>query len=485
MHPKNRLLLLLPITAALAVGIYLVSTTHLITKDGPSYIEQAQLFQTNPLQAVKGNYCGYPFLIFLVHKTASAFGLSAGVNGWIIAAQSVTLLSMLAAFIPLYFIGKSFLGREKTLYALLILAFLPYPARFAADVLRDWPYILFLSLGIAVLIAAAKGKKLWLYSAIGIISGLGFFIRPECTQVVIYALLWLVICMISPRYEMTRKKAFLSMILVLVFFAMIVLPYMHIRQQYVPEKIDEFIDKTSRKDNTPAVFNAGLTGNLAESIKKVFERISENLFHYFFIFGLIGFYSRYTAGFKKLADTEKIFATGFLLLNFIMLIWLFYNFGYISRRHCLPLSLLFLFYAPIGLEIIGEKISTTFKVSKHSALKKTNFWFYILLTVGVLICLPCLLEPKRKDSIGLLNTAVWLNQNTSPQDLIAVPDSRISFYAQRRGIQVWKKKDLDGVNFAIAQVKADETKPDWGNEMIWFWLNPEKKDSKLIIYQLP
>jgi 4-amino-4-deoxy-L-arabinose transferase-like glycosyltransferase len=478
MNSKNGLLFLLLWLTVLAIGIYLISTTYLITKDGPAYIAQAQLFETNPLQAIKGNYFGYPCLVFLFHKTASAFGLSNDIHGWIISAQFTTLLCMLAALVPLYFIGKSFLGREISFYALAILAFLPPSARLAVDVLRDWPCILFLSLGFIILIAAAKNGKSWLYAIVGIISGLGFFIRAECAQIIIYALLWLIICAIYPRYQMTRKNAVFSILFLLVFFTAVVLPYMHLKRQFVPEKIEEFIDKTSLHQSTPVVFTAGAAANLPKSIIKVFQRTAENLCYYFFAFSLIGFYLRFIKNFKKVSDIEKIFTISFISFNILMLLWLFCNFNYLSRRHCMPLSLFFLFYSPLGLQIIGEKISSSFKF-------KPIFWFCMLLVTGILICLPRLLETKRNDLAGFLQAADWLSQNTSPQDVIAAPDERIYFYAQRKGIQAWEKKDLKEARFAIAQVKAEDTAPDWGDKQVWFWVNPEKKDSKLVIYKRP
>jgi 4-amino-4-deoxy-L-arabinose transferase-like glycosyltransferase len=460
--------------AVSAIGIYLILTTYLITKDGPLYIQQAQQFVTNPAEAIKGNYFGYPFLIFAAHKTANIFAATESVHSWIISAQAVTLLSMLAAFIPLYFIGKSFVGSQNSFYALLILAFLPYPVRFAAEVLRDWPYILFLSLGFAALIAAAKGKKWQLYGVASFLGGLGYFIKVECAQVVIYGLLWLAFCAIRPRYQMTRKKALLSILLLLVCFAVIVLPYMHIRQQFIPEKIEQLKDESSSKV-TPVIFTAGLPAGPAKSIIKVFERTGENLFYYFFVFSLIGFYTRFIKGFKKINDVEKILTISFILLNVIMLSWLFYNFNYLSRRHCLPLSLLFLFYCPVGLKVISEKITLKFKPA---------FWFYILLAIGILICLPKLLESKRKDQAGFLDAAGWLAGNTNPNDLIAVPDKRIIFYAQRKGFLAWEQKDLNGADFAVAEVKKEGGEPDWGEKKQEFWIDAEKKGSKLIIYKL-
>jgi len=500
MDLKNKLLFLTPAIAVLAVGTYLISTTYLITRDGPLYIEQAQQFGQDPITVIKNSYFGYPFLIFATHKISSVFGAGNSFNSWIISAQAVSLFCMLVSFVPLYFIGKSFIGSGNSLYALIILAFLPYPVRFGCDVLRDWPYILFLSLSFAALIAAAKGKKWWLYGASGLLAGLGYLIKVDCGQIIIYALVWLGLCAIRPRYLMTRKKAVLSALLLLACFTAIVLPYMHVKQQFVPEKIQEQMNETSSAVNTTVTLTPGKVGGLTKSIINVFKRTGENLFYYFFVFALIGFCSRFIADFKKITDIEKTFVISFIALNVIMLTWVSYGFGYLSRRHCLPLSLFFLFYVPVGLKIVGEKLNTVFAPSETStsrslaAVRKclsvlgdgTIFWLHLLLIVGIIICLPTLLEPKRKDLTGFLDAAYWLDNNTTPADLIVVPDERISFYAQRMGLQVWEKKDLvaSGANFAVAQVNSKESIPNWGEQITEFWVNPKKKDDKLIIYKL-
>lgn len=483
--------------AALAIGIYLISTTYIITKDGHLYIEQAQQFGQDPVGVIKSGYFGYPFLIFAAHKISSVLGIGDSLNSWIVSAQAVSLFCMLASFVVLYFIGKSFIGSRNSLYALVILAFLPYPVRFGCDVLRDWPYILFLSLSFAALLAAAKGKKWQLYGASGLLAGLGYFIKVDCGQIVIYSLVWLGLCFILPRYQMTRKKAILSALLVLVCFAAVVLPYMYAKGQFIPEKIQEQMDEslTANETITPP---AGFADNLTKSIINVFERTGENLFYYFFVFALIGFVSRFVLDFKKTGDIEKIFIISFIILNVIMLVWLSSSFGYLSRRHCLPLSLLFIFYAPIGLKTIGEKLNTIFAPSETSTSKSlaavrkclsilgdgTIFWLHLLLMVGIIISLPTLLGAKRKNLTGFLDAAHWLSQNTTPADLIVVPDERISFYAQRKGLQAWKKEDFKDADFAVALVSAEEATPNWGQEKIWFSLDPDNKDDRLIIYKL-
>jgi hypothetical protein len=274
---------------------------------------------------------------------------------------------------------------------------------------------------------------------------------------------------------------------------------MYIKGQFIPERIQEQINETpsavTAVTSTPLEKTAG---GLAKSIINIFKRTCENLFYYFLAFALIGFYVRFIAGFKETIDIEKTFVISFIVLNVIMLAWLSYNFGYLSRRHCLPLSLLFLFYAPVGLEIIGEKLDSAFVPLEKSSSKylaavrsclsiigsKTTFWLHLLVIVGILTCLPTLLESKRKDLAGFLDAAGWLNQNTKPADLIAVPDERISFYAQRRGLQAWEKKDLQDADFAVALISTKDAAPNWGDEVIWFWVDTEKKNDKLIIYKL-
>src|SRR4030042_3215555 len=61
MNIKNRCLFLLSWVAVLAIGIYLISTTYIITKDGHLYIGQAQQFGQDPAGVIKRSYFGYPF----------------------------------------------------------------------------------------------------------------------------------------------------------------------------------------------------------------------------------------------------------------------------------------------------------------------------------------------------------------------------------------------------------------------------------------
>ena len=145
---KNDLFrILILISIALVIGAYLISTSTLISKDGVYYIERAKLFSNSPIELIKGEPCGYLFLIFIAHKFVMLFQANSSAYTWIYSAQSITLICRLAALFPLYFIGKLFVGKKRSFWAVLILIILPYPAEFGSDVLRDWPHILFLMTG--------------------------------------------------------------------------------------------------------------------------------------------------------------------------------------------------------------------------------------------------------------------------------------------------------------------------------------------------
>ena len=112
---------------ALVIGVYLIVTTVLISKDGVFYIERAQQLASDPVRIIQAHPPGYPFLILAAHKVISFFTHDNSNQAWIHSSQYITLLCRLLALIPLYFMGKLLVGSKNSFWALLILIFLPYP----------------------------------------------------------------------------------------------------------------------------------------------------------------------------------------------------------------------------------------------------------------------------------------------------------------------------------------------------------------------
>jgi len=480
---------------ALGIGLYLIATTVVITKDGAWYIEQAKRFSIAPQVVIKRHPFGYPFLIFATHKLASSLSGGSSLFTWIYSAQSITLLCRLLALIPLYFIGKLLVGGRRSFQAIFILIILPYPAEFVSDILREWPHMLFLASGFLFLIWGAKQNIWWLFAAAGFVAGLGHIIRPECAQLLIYGALWIVIRLFSPKPGMSRSKLLCALSVLLIGFAIPAAPYMTARGRYLPQKLKALISSAdhqeSEKIQEPETNSdnimyvaSGMPGKIANAIGKLAGVMSENLMHFFVIPLLIGIYFHFR---KQSSATaiERFFVPAFVAFNVVMLLTLYYKWEYISRRHCFPLVAFTIFYVPIGLEVAADWLASRFSKSRQASDKDVRQWFFILLITGTAICLPKLFKHPGADKQGYRTAAAWLKKNTAPEDLIAIPDRRITFYAERKGL-LYDTKPSSRAEYVVIIVRDENEKPDFAQaakEEYSVWVDERKKNRKLVIYK--
>ncbi len=431
---------------ALVIGVYLIATTVLISKDGVFYIERAQQFASDPIKIIKAHPPGYPFLIMVAHRCAALFADSTSVFTWIYAAQSVTLLCRLLALTPLYFIGKLLVGGKNSVVALLILIFLPYPTKTVCDVVREWPYLLFLATGFFFLLWSAKSGKWWLFGLVGLSSGLGYLIRPESQQLIVYGLLWVAISVCRPKlWGVCRWKTLTALVLLAIGFAIPTALYMKCTGQIIDPRIRTRIIKCFSLNSLPnktdvpkeSVVASNLHYNVAEIVPRnilkafseLFESIGENLMWFFMLPLVIGLWYRLrgTAKFE-----EQFLITAFALANMaVMILQYCYNSPEISRRWTVSLIAVTVFYVPVGLQVWGNWLGSGFHRNQEKNERNSPLWFFILLVVGVSICLPKLFRPLGLYKNGYRTASKWLNKNTAPTDTVVVPDRRIAFYAQR------------------------------------------------------
>ncbi len=502
-HKDDVINLVILILIASVLGVYLIATTVLIdttvliAKDGVYYIERAQKFSSDPVGIIKGHPPGYPFLIFIAHKFVTLFTDNSSVFTWIYTAQSVTLLCRLIALIILYFIGKFLVGSKRSFWAILILIILPYPAEFGSDALRDWPHILFLAAGFLLLLWGAKQGKWWMFGIAGLAGGLGHIIRPECAQLVIYGVLWLLIRLFLPTNKMNRPKLVCALFILLLGFIMPTGPYMKVRGRILPTKLDYLISSSHESqpqrvvkediDSNNVVYStSSLPSKIAKAIYKLIVEISDNLMYFFVPALVIGIYSRFNKQ-SMATDIEMFFVPVFIVLNVIILILLYCDHEYIERRHCLPLVVCSIFYMPIGLQISADWLSSRFSKGRLVNNPNPQLWFIILVAVGVGICLPKLIRPIRIEKQGYRDAVKWLKENTTQEDLIAVPDSRIGFYAER-DISVSKSKNaFEGVDYIVSLRKDENEQLKVGRvlqEKLSIWLDKRRKKYRLIIYEV-
>jgi len=483
------------LSIALIIGVYLISTAVLISKDGVFYIKQAQRLPSEPIEVIKAHPPGYPFLIFAAHKLFSLFSVSSSALTWSYIAQSVTLLCRLLTLIVLYFIGKEFVGCKLSFWAILILIMLPYPARFGSDVLRDWPHMLFLANGFLFLLWGAKEGKWWMFGIVGLCSGLGHMVRPECAQLIAYGVLWLLISLWRSKHNTNRPKLIYALLILLITFTVLTVPYMKMRNKIFPGQLKTLISSTEEVQ-TSTIQKQGYNNsdNLCMSSSgpiyivraggEFVKELAESFMYFFLLAMLVGTYQR----FHKLStstDIERFFAPTFVLSNVIMLFLLYHNYEYISTRHCLPLVAFLCIYIPTGLQLIGNWFANGFSNLQVKTNKRPQIWFFILLAIGLAICLPKLITPMRIEKQGYRRVAQWLKENTTQEDIIVVPDDRISFYAERKGCSI--KNFPTGVRYIVKMIRREEEEPDVGEsarKAASIWVDERSKKKMFVVYEI-
>jgi hypothetical protein len=482
---------------ALGIGVYLIITTVVITQDGVWYIREAMKFSSDPQDVIKDLPFGYTFLIFTTHKFVSSLSGSSSLLTWIYSAQSITLLCRLLALIPLYFIGKLLVGGKRSFRAILILIILPYPTQFVSEVLREWPYILFLATGFLFLLWAVKQSKWWLFGTVGFTAGLGHTIRPECAQLIIYGALWIFIRLFSPKPGFSRTKLLCALSVLIIGFAIPAAPYMTARGKFLPDKLKALINpagqEQSKEIREPEINSnnylytaSGMPGRILKAFAELAGGISENLMYFFVPALLIGIYFYFRKQ-SPVAETDMFFVPAFATLNIVMLIVLYYSWGYISRRHCLPLVVFTIFYVPIGLEVSAGWLANRFSKNRPASGKDCRNWFLILLITGTIICLPKLLRPTGSDKPGFRAAAAWLGANTAQDDLIASPDSRITFYAERKA-RIYETIPTKKTEYVVTIAKDENQVPDFvrnAQKQYSVWENERRKNKKIVIYKMP
>ena len=222
------------------IGVYLILTTTLITKDGAFYIEQAKQIAQDPSGVCRRYPPGYPFLIWASHAVASRFAEGDSPLLWAYSAQAVTLLCRVLTLIPLYLLGRLLVGSVSSFWALFVLVILPYPAFYGSDVLREWPYLLFLSTGLLVLYRGLATERWWTLAPVGLVAGLGSLVRPECAQLVLYAILGVIVANRSTSVadRLHRRPVPLAAIsLTIVGFVAPIVPYVRAGGGLVPHQL--------------------------------------------------------------------------------------------------------------------------------------------------------------------------------------------------------------------------------------------------------
>ena len=493
--------LLILIIVASVLGVYLIGTAVLITKDGVYYIQQAQKLSSDPVRVIKEYPPGYPFLIFVAHKFVNLFTDNSSLFSWIYTAQSVTLLCRVLSLISLYFVGKLLVGARHSFWGVLILIILPYPAQIGSDALREWPHIFFLSTGLLFLIRGSRFGMWWMFGIAGLAAGLGHTIREECAQIVIYGILWLSLGMFLQRPNISRFKAVYLMLILLIGFLIPAAPYMKVRGKVLPTKLRMVISYNSECQSSgleqdsfgvaPAVYTAsGMPGDILKALGKLVQRTSEHLMYFFALPLTVGLYCHFRK-LRQILLTERFFIFAIIVLYVFMMVLLYIHRSYMSRRHCMPIVVFTVFYIPIGLQILVSWLCKRTSNDGLAVRKNRRRWFLILTAVGFSICIAKIgrITPLNWKKQGYIVAAKWLKENTSEKDLIASIDSRIGFYAQRSSRRIYGRNIPGNATYVVKFLDGKQAGDSIAfNKKVRIrysaWVNKKEMKERIFIYEV-
>jgi len=364
---------------------------------------------------------------------------------WLYSAQGAALTFRLLGIVAIYGLGRVLVGPGQSFLATLILVLLPGPAEYGSDALSDWPALFFLITGLLLSIHGAAAGKWWLFGLAGVSAGAGYLVRPECAQLIVYAFLWLALQLFRPKRMMTRPRLLLALAALLVGFCALAVPYMHLKGAVFPKKdIGKSVSNVQVGDGcqsepqtaSNAIYAADIASwGIAEGAIKLFGNVGDTMMWFFvppMFIGLWDFLKR-----RAWLQPKQFFVIVPIILNVALMLWLHARYGYMSNRHTLALVVFCVLYVPLGLQISASWLCSRRGLRIRQSRTPDscrNFFFSLLLVIGICVCIPKLLRPLHYDKQSLRKTALWLAENTGRTDVIAVPDFRISFYSERRAV---------------------------------------------------
>ncbi len=442
------------------IGIHLIATTVLISRDGVFYIRQARQVAHDLSGVNQQHPPAYPLLVLAAHGITRIFSGDDSTASWVLSGQAAALICRTLALIVLFFVGRRFVGSQRSFLATMILCFLPYAAKDGSDVLREWPLVLTVAAGLWLLLWAMAEQRWYLFGPAGLLAGMSYWLHPACAQLGLYGLLAVLLLPHGMGWRLrsaAATSAFAVGALVPVV-SLMVLTYETTARQIQPAAVSSAPAATapraspvSQPVTAPSPSHQDAVGlRSAKALGCIARGIMDNLMVFFVLPLLVGFVHRWR---HDASRQERILVVAILLANSMLV---FTRYVWIepdpSRRYSMPLVALTIFYVPVGLEVMaqwlanlcGRLVSGTspWRISERS-------WMSALAALGIVICLPKLVQPLGAGKEDYRSLARWLHDNTPANAVIAVPDKRMAFYADRKGLSYEQQPELRAAHYVV------------------------------------
>jgi len=444
--------LAIAILAGGLVRVYLAWTASVISRDGVAYLTVARDMADDWREGIRADHqAGLPLLICWVEPLIRPWAPADQVLRWQRAGQVVSLISGLACIPLIYWLGRRLCGLRTGLLAAWIWALLPDACRFSADVLTDMPALALMLAGLALAMVGLHGRSLANMLAAGLVIGAAYVIRAESAAVVVAA------AILAPfQRPASLRWRLAAPVVVVLGFIVLAGTYVWLEggelfsekpgllriEWLAPSPAAPPPPATAARDLAPT-FSAGKANApplaqiefvpcaacLGRSLLNLLGKLSDSLNGVWLVLG---------AAYLFLPDRRRL-RSGWLAapllfwtMHTVACIWLDMKYGYLSRRHVMPLNV------GIVLMAAGTLVYTARKL-RHRLKNAKSRWFAlarrsdaIALVVIVAGLLPWLIRDINDSRHYIRQAARWIRSHYDAPPGMYAQYGWVPFYAGAR-----------------------------------------------------
>ena len=460
--------------AAFVMRLVLAARDEVIFNDGPHFLGIARAFAEGKTSLAM-SHVYHPFYSWLI---AHAYPL---VGDYEQAAMIVSVVAGTLIGLPLWALLWRFFGRRVAWVGVVLWAFHPYAASYAANIQSDSVFFLFFLTGALFLWRGLEQLprlgSLGPLALAGASSALAYLTRPEGVGVVVLGGLWLILGLWPRPIARLRREflpRFLAGCVLLGAFLLPAFPYLdHIHERtgvwqltekkslgnLVGIKVhtrplwarDEVKERVSREyGRPPRRTDSDFTryvGRGAGLIVVFMEALTWQLLPFL----LLGLAVRGRALVRTRSD---LFLISFFGLYGLTVYRLAVTLGDGSKRHLFTLVLLGLGWTALGLVSLAPRLEAALKSRGWRFSRRTGTALLVLI---VMTLLPKTLSVNASEQIGERQAGEWILAHTEEerQPLVFAARERITYYARARFLPVPVRYAYDAVMAYVRGYGAD------------------------------
>ncbi len=494
---------------AFALRAIMAVRTSVMFEDGPHFLAVAKLFANGDwAEALSHPY--HPLYSGLI----AAFELL--IHDWEVAALSVSVIGGTAAVLALYLFLRDAFDSRSAIFGAFLMAISPYAVRFTSDIESEGVYLAFFMAAVALLWRGLgrgieRGSASILVAA-GVSAGFAYLARPEGAGLVLIGIGLLILKGYSDGWRISRITG--------ICFAlaggalMIAAPYLRVLMQQRggfalsgkksvfrtlglsgesanplvtdPASLPLFVfvfvaliaviifsilrrrnsDRPQTQSRTRvwvAVGSSLLVGWLLlwpGGLREFASVLVSTLRPEVSILVALGIYASISASSQRESQPRDVFIAAILAFYAVVLLGLLANYGYLSRRHVLPLIPLLLGYAGLGAGWLVDRVVDV--GNRDDKREETRSGRVAWMTpVGVLtglalamfaITAPKVLRDHREDVLAQRLAAEWLrDQAYEPGGRVASDKRRTAYYAERQWFPLTKGSGLRSLESLVRE----------------------------------